>query len=152
MEELRDPEIEQADAPLVGHENIRWLEVAMDDQVRMRVLHRSKHLPKEQQPLAQSQPPGVAVRPQWRAGDVLECKIGLAILGEAGVVKPCDVGMIQLGENRPLAGQAVREPEAHECRMDELESDLTRKETIDALGEPDGAHTTLTQERADAVR
>src|SRR5215471_1027001 len=94
----------------------------------------------------------VAVRDEGRTRDVLERKIRLAVFGQSGVEEPRDVGMIQARENSPLAGQPLREPEPHQCRRHELQGYATLEQAVDALREPNAAHATMPEQRANAVR
>jgi len=46
-EDLRDPDVEQLYLPVAGHENVRRLEIPMDDEVLVRVRHRIAHTPEQ---------------------------------------------------------------------------------------------------------
>ena len=77
-QELADAEVQQHDAPFGRHENVRRLQVAVNDQLRVRELHCFHHLHEQAQPLANAEQSLVAAVDQLRAGDVLHREIGLA--------------------------------------------------------------------------
>jgi hypothetical protein len=56
IQQPRDPEIQQFDGAVGRHENIRWLEIAMDDQVRVRMAHGVENLEDELEALFDGEP------------------------------------------------------------------------------------------------
>jgi hypothetical protein len=54
-QKLGDSEVQQPHMTVAVHQNVRGLQVAVDDQARMRVLHGAQHIQEQLEPLLQSQ-------------------------------------------------------------------------------------------------
>jgi hypothetical protein len=102
-----DAEVEQLHSPLLGHEDVRRLEIAMDDEIAVGVRHRRR----ERRGTA-----GCAVRCPGRAdrstvdalaAHVFEDEIRLRSGLDAGVEQPRNVRMLQAGEHAALARSAA---------------------------------------------
>ena len=78
LEELGDAEVEQLHPALRRHHDVRRLQVAMDDEVRVGIGRRGEHVEKE--PYAGRDVEGAVVAPvvDRLAGDVFENQVGLA--------------------------------------------------------------------------
>ncbi len=107
LEQLGDAEIEQLHLAVRGHQDVRGLEVAVHDQVGVRVGDRRQHV--EEQPHARldAQAPRVAVAVDALAVDVLEHQVRLAVRRDAGVDQLRDVRVAQPGEDAALAPEAL---------------------------------------------
>ena len=106
LEQLRNAEIEQFRDAVRRHEDVRRLEIAVHDQVLMRVLHGVAHLEEQAQALLDRQPLLLAPRGDLHAGDVLENNVGRAVISGAAVEQSRDVGVLQVRENLPLATES----------------------------------------------
>ena len=89
-------------AVVQGDQDVRGLEVAVDDPLLVRVLHRLADRDEQLQPLAGRQPPLVAVLGDRDALDQLHDEVGAARVGGAGVEDPGDVGVVHQGQGLPL--------------------------------------------------
>jgi len=78
LHQLGDAEVEQPHLAIGADEDVRRLQVAMDDEVLVGMLNRTQHLQHQRQPRRDRQPLAVAVDVQWRALDELEREVGLA--------------------------------------------------------------------------
>ncbi len=58
-EELRDAEVQQLHGALLGHQDVGRLDVPVDDQLLMGVLHRLAYREEERQPAVDAEPVGV---------------------------------------------------------------------------------------------
>ena len=84
-EQLRDAEVEQLRCALADDEDIGRLDVAMNHQVAMRVLHRGANLHEQLEPFAHEQGAGVAIGIDGLAVDMLHHQIGRAVVEIAAV-------------------------------------------------------------------
>ena len=82
---LGDAEVEQLDPAFAIDQQVRGLEVAVDDQVAMRMADRVQHLHEQLHALAQVQPARVAPLVDGRAIHVLHDEVGIAVVAEATV-------------------------------------------------------------------
>ncbi len=106
LQQFRDSEIQQVDVASCGHQDVGGLQVAMNDQVGVRVLDCAQDLLKELQPLANRQPVRVAVGGERRAVDVLQGEVRLAVFSKARIKEACNAGMVEARQDFPLAGEA----------------------------------------------
>src|SRR5689334_5781249 len=106
-EKPRDTKIQQRDAAIGGDENVRRLEIAVDDEVAMRVLYGVAHVAEELETCLDGQLSRLTVRIDRFAGDVLHGEPGNAIGGDATVEEVRDSRMIELRENLPFLEKAL---------------------------------------------
>ena len=117
----------------------------------MGVLHSVEHLHEEPDTGAQIQPLRVAVGREVAALDELQRQPRTALRIEPGVVEPCDVRMLEPGEDVALAGHARGEVlRPGETRQ--LEGDLALQRAVGTLREPHRAHAALADRPQQAVR
>src|SRR5215813_251439 len=83
LQELGDAEVEQLHSPGVRHQDVRWLDVAMEDEIAMRFRHRREHVEKERHPRSHVERMRIAKAIDRFALDVLEDEIRLAIAGQS---------------------------------------------------------------------
>ncbi|SPE54999.1 hypothetical protein SBV1_2010032 [Verrucomicrobia bacterium] len=93
-------------AILLGHENIRRLNVLMDDTLKVGVLDRLAHLREQPQPFPDREVMLVAVIGNFGPIDILHDEIRAASVGFARVEDSSDVGVIHHGQGLPLAVEA----------------------------------------------
>ena len=86
VEELGDAEVEELHIALVGHEDVGWLEIAMDDQPDVCVRDGARNLEEELEAGANRQALGRHVLVDRAPRHVLERQIRLAVGRNAGVV------------------------------------------------------------------
>ncbi len=153
FEQLGDTEIEQRDLALRGDEEVRGLEVPVDDEVAVRVRDRLAGLLHQPQPLRHAQSPCVAVVVERLAVHVLHReprRAGVRTgVHHAGVEEPRHVRVIEPSEHAPLDEEARHalgrsEPAAH---------DLERHFSpyVVAHRQVHGAHPTATHLADEAV-
>ena len=106
VEQLGDAEVEQLHVAVARDENVRRLEVAMDDEIRVRAGHRVEHAEKETDALFRRQHVLRRVRVEALSVDVLEHEIRLPAAAHARVEQACDAGMREAREQRALATKA----------------------------------------------
>jgi hypothetical protein len=142
--DLGYPEVEQLGHALGGHHDVARLEIPMNDQLAMRVLDRRAQREEEPEPLRDREHAIRAVGVQRLALDVFHHQIRQTFGRAATVQKPRDVGMIERGEDLPLASEAPDRLLVSETDPDQLESAALAEVALHALGQPHGAHAALT--------
>jgi hypothetical protein len=106
--------------------------MAVNHEVRVRVLHRAQDLPKQLQTLTNGEAALIAVRCERLTGHVIEREVGLTVPSKARVEKPRNVRMIQARENLALARGALAHHAALERRVDELQGYPAREQAVGA--------------------
>ncbi len=107
IEQLGDAEVEKLHRPIGVNQDVARLQVAMDDQMAVRVVDRRAHRSKQSQPLIDRQPVFVAVGVDGRALDVLHDEIGLAAFRYAAVEEMGDVGVGDARQDLALGEEAL---------------------------------------------
>jgi hypothetical protein len=138
------------------HQDVARFQIAMNDQILVRVVHGRAYIHEEPQPRRDVEPVSVAVLRDGQAIHVLHDDVRVPILGDAAVQQPRDVRMHEGRQNLPLGDEALVQRIGHVARANQLDRDLMLELPIGALGEVDdtGAATTdLANEviRADAA-
>ena len=156
VEQLGNPEVEQLDGrfpvgAVGGDEDVTRLEVAVEDEVLVRVVDGLADGAEEAEALLDGEPALVAVSRDGAALDVLHREVGQPLLGHAAVEEAGDVRMAEGGEDLALLLEAppylrVVEPGPHD-----LERDVLLERRL-ANGEVDGAHAALAEGPEHAVR
>jgi hypothetical protein len=139
VDQLGDAEVEQFDlAGLIDH-HVGRLEIAVDDQVLVRMLDRGADA-------LDQLDAGIAVRASAAqvgvkcfAAHVLDDQIGLARLGFAAIDQAGDVGMVECGQDLPLLAQAAHAVLRWKA-ADQLDRGLLREPAFVALREQHRAH------------
>ncbi len=154
VQQLGDAEVEQARLVVGLHQHVARLQVAMDDQLRMRVRHRPAQLEEQLEPRAQRR---IALQPfaQSDAVDQFHREPRASALVDAAVDEQGDVRMTQAAEHLALAAELGLHCAAVHAEPDALERDLLHEAAFDALGEPDRSHAAAAEKpqeppRADA--
>ena len=151
FDQLGDAEVEQLDLSVGGHEDVRGLEVAMHDQVGMRVGHGRQHVEEQANALLDAQARFVAVGVEVPALDELEHQVGLARVGHAGVDQPGDVRMGEPREDGAFAPEALFTAAADQRGVQQLDRDLALEAAVAARGQPHAAHAAVADRRFQRV-
>src|SRR4030095_14572568 len=93
LDQLGNAEVEQVYLALRIDEDVRRLQVAMDDQARVRIRERTRDLRDERDACAHIESVLAAIHIDRLALDVFESEIGPAIVSDASVVQAPDVRM-----------------------------------------------------------
>ena len=101
-----DAEVEQLGFAVAGDQDVVRLQVAMHDQVPVRLLHAGADLQEQSQARAQVEPVAFAVVDQRAAVDELHRQPRDAGLGAAAVEDAGDVGMLQARQQDPFLVEA----------------------------------------------
>ena len=115
--QLGDAEVEQANLAVRRDEDVGWLQITVDDERLVRVLHRRQHLQSEIDARVKAEPIRIAIDVKGDALDVLERDIRLAVLGDARIEQARDVRVVELGEDGAFAHEALAHRGVHEARV-----------------------------------
>ncbi len=141
VQELGDPEVEQPRSAVDANQDVRRLEVPVDD--RSGVGERNRFEDGEEKPHPLMEPEGflACVVDQIRSADVLERQIPASARGPAGVVEPRDAGMFEPGQNPALLAKPALDL-AHPAPLGrhDLEGDLAPESLSLLLGKVDRSH------------
>ena len=131
-------------------QDVRRLQVAVDDPLLVRVLHRRADLAEQRQPVRQAEAVLVAVLGERDALDQLHDEERPAVVGRAGVEDPGDVGVVHQGQGLPLRLEPGQDGPRVHARLDQLERHLPL-DRLRLLGEVDGAHAPFADLLAELV-
>ena len=152
VEQLGDAEVEQAHVVERGDQDVRRLQVAVHDQVRVRVADRVAGLQEQREPLRQRRLPLQRPVGDRFAVDVFQREVGLAVLGGAGIEQARDVGVLQPREDLPFAGEAQPQVGVGQAGAQQLQRDPALVQAVVAVGHPDLAHAAFAEQAFEPVR
>src|SRR5215475_1460093 len=109
VEDFGDAKVQELWLAVRRDENVRWFEVAMNNQILMRVMRRRTGGAKELQPLSDRKLAPVAVNVNRLSFDVFEREPGQAVFGRAAVEQTGNVGMVEAGENLSFMAEAAND-------------------------------------------
>jgi len=144
IQDLCDTEIQQLRDAVVADKDIPRLNVAMDDQVLVGVLHRSADLPKELQPRCDRKTTLIGVFIDGSAFDQLHNEVRNAIVCGPSIEQACDIRVIERGENLTLVTEALNDRCGIETASHKLDSDFLLVNPIDASGPVHFTHSAVT--------
>ena len=140
LELLGDAEVEQLDPAVAIDQQVGRLEVAMHDQVAMRITHRVQHLQEQHHALAQAEAARIAPSVDGFAIDALHHEIRFAVGADAAIEQGGDVGMLQAGQDLPFAQETFARDRRIGARADQLERGLLRVRAVTAFDRMHRAH------------
>ncbi len=143
FEQLGDAEVEQLHPAVGGDQNVRRLDVAVNDQIRVGVPDRLQHLEYQPDPLVARKLPRLGEGVDPLAFDVLQHEIGLSRGRHARVEESRDPRMRQAGERGALAAETLLPGVGQQRQAHELDCGPALESSIAAPGEPDGSHTAM---------
>jgi hypothetical protein len=151
VDQLRNPEVEQLDVTVDADQHVARLDVAMDDQVGVRVSDGLEHVEEQAQPRLDAQRARVAILVDGLAVDVLENEIGLPGLRDARVDQMRDAWVSEPREERAFAPEPLFAGAIDQRDVQELDRGLTFEAAVTAVGEPDAAAAALSNHRNESV-
>ena len=152
VEQLGDAEVEQLHAAGRVDDDVRGLEVAVDDEVLVRVLDRRADVEEQPQPRLDAQPVGVAVRGDRLAVHVLHHEVRQLAVGDAAVEELRDVRMAQRREDLPLGEKSPLDLPVVEAAADDFDRHAAAELAVVTLGEVDDAHAAASELAQHLVR
>jgi plasmid stabilization system protein ParE len=134
-----------------GDQDIRRLEVAMDDPLLVRVLHRLADRDRQLESLAQRQPAFVTELGDRDALDQLHHEVGTAVIRRPGVEDLGDRGVVHQGQCLAFGPKACEDLAAIHASLDELQRHRP-PHRLGLLGHVDRAHAPLADRLEQLVR
>ena len=150
LEELGDAEIEELRGAVGRHQDIRGLEVPVHDEVLVGVLDGTAYGAEDLQALRNRQLLRVAIAVDRLTLDVFEDEVGHALLGRPAVEQPRHVGMVEGGQDLPLAAEAG-EQLGRLGGVGDLDRHPPLELIVVAHGQEDTAHAPLPQLADDPI-
>ena len=140
----------QAEVDHLGHrlvvirrdQDVRGLQVAVNDAFLVRVLKRGADLDEEVQPFLDAQSRGVAILGDRHALDVFHHEIGPARFGQSAVQDLGDIGVVHQRQRLAFGLEASQDGARIHSGLDQLECDLAANGGR-LLGRPDRPHAPL---------
>ena len=152
-EELGDAEVEQLHVAALGHEDVARLEIAVHEQISVRVGDGAEHLLHEGESRGDVERALVAIEIERAAVDVLHREPGKVGGSDAAVEQARDVRVRERRENAALLEEAADEQRiVLAAATHELERGRLRELPVCALGEEDLAHAAVPELAHDAPR
>jgi hypothetical protein len=145
---LRDPEVDDlgvGSALVLGHQDVRRLDVAVDDPLLMGVLHRAAHLDEELKPVRHRKIALVAVLRDRHAAHELHDEVRPAARVAPASKHARDPRMVHHRERLPLGVEPRDDLARVHPQLDDLERDLAADRLV-LLGEEDGAEPALPED------
>ena len=137
---------------IVVDEDVRGLDVAVDDQVLVRVIDRLQHLEEQAQSLEDAPAARVAELGDGLPVDVLQHDERLTDRGDAGVVEPRNVRMFEQAQHVAFAFEALDVVACAERPQRHLQGDGATRSAIAVLGQPDRGHASAAQQPDQSIR
>jgi hypothetical protein len=152
LQQLRNAEVQQAHLARGGNQDVRRLQVAVHDEIPMRVRDCIRHLREQPQARIHIELSIAAMLVDGLAFNVLEREIRLAIRSETRIVQMRNIRVIQRRENFPLARHPLRQAGSAPDSMRQFERNRATDEAVGALRQPDRAHAAATEFTYQSVR
>ena len=145
-----DAEVEQQRRVITAHDYVGGFQIAMHDEVLMRVMHRATELLEKAQARRQRRHFFCPPNTERQAFDIFHHEERLAFGGGAAIEQARDIRMYQTGQNLAFAAQAL------ECvggwkTTDQLDRDLALIFAIRAFGQIHATHAAVADFADDAI-
>src|SRR5581483_3258238 len=95
--ELGDAEIQQLDLTVRCNQNVRWFQIAMNDQMRVGVLHSVQYLKEQRKPCANLQLALIAIAIDCDALDEFQDKKRPCLFVNSSIIEAGDSAMSEAG-------------------------------------------------------
>ena len=153
LRRTRDAEVDDVrswSVRLAGHQDVRGLQVAMDDAPLVCVLDARADGQEELQPLARGQPLRVRKGGDGCPADTLHHEVGTPVRRGAGVEHAGDSGMVEPGHRAPLRLETVQDARRAQVRRHQLDRDLASERLL-LPRRVDDAHAPFAEDLVDGV-
>ena len=149
-------EVQQLHLALGRDQHVARLEVAVDDELRMRSGHRFGHIGQQAQAGLQAGPAVIAPAVDGLAFDQLQRQVGLAVFGDTRVQQARDVRVVQARQQPAFAGEAFDAAAAVQLPVQlpvqKLDGALGVEPSVAAPRAPHAGRAPFAQRRLDGPR
>ena len=152
VQQFGDAEVEQFGHAIGRDQDVRGLEVAMHDEILMRVMHCGTNRLKKLEPGYDVQAVRVAVGIDGDAVDILHDDVGGPVREGATVHEMRDVRVIELRQDLPLDFDPRMDSAGERAAEDHFDGDLLLELRIGTFGKVNLAHAADTQGAQHAIR
>ena len=139
VQQARNAEVQQLGLAFGCDDDVAGFEVAVHDELRVCVLHRTGDAQQQLHALAQLRAGRAHVLVEDAARHVLQHQVSLAV-GHARVQQARHVGMVQTAQHGALAGKAGLQAFGCEVAAQEFDGRLSLVQAVVTGGQPDLAH------------
>ena len=139
-DELGDAEIQELRHSVRGDQDVAGLEIAMDHQVPVGILHRGADVAEQLEALGDGALVLLAVTIDANAFDVLHHQVGKAVGRGSAIDQRGDVGMVKAGEHLALQAEAAQDFLRIHAALDQLDRHLLLEFVVEARGQPHRSH------------
>ncbi|MEZ5459955.1 MAG: hypothetical protein R3E65_11820 [Steroidobacteraceae bacterium] len=143
LEHLGDAEVEQVGFALGIDQDVAGLEVAMHDEIAVRVVDGTTHFHHQLESRAGVERVPVAPGIDRCALDILQHQVGDAVVAAPAIEQSRNVRMRQRGEDLPLGFEACLGVDRDDRRVQQLDGGTLIVSPVGALGPVDGAHAAV---------
>lgn len=149
IQKFRDAKVEQLRDAVLRDQNVGGLQVAMNDEMLMRVVNRGADLLNECQTRRRGELIAIAVVIDPQPFDILHGDERSSVGRVTAIEQARDVGMIEPRQDLPFGAKARSQIGMEQTTCDDFQSDLLLILIVRALGEIDGAHAAVTEQSRD---
>jgi len=140
VQQAGDAEVQQLGCAVRGDHHIGRLQVAVHDELRMRVVHALGHADQQAHALRHGGAFAVHVGAQRAAGHKLQHQVGLAVVGDAGIQQARYGRVVQARQHGTLTGKAGGEAGGGQIAAQQLDGRLRLEQAIGPPCQPHLAH------------
>ena len=145
FQELGDPEVQQLHLAGARHQHVGRFDVAVHDEVCVRVRHRGEELQEKGKPGLRREALFVAEMIQPGAVDVLQHQVGMSRVGNAGVDEAPDIGMGEAAQRAALTAEPLGTGPVRQRVAQQLDGDFGVVAPVVPAAEPHAAHSPLAE-------
>jgi hypothetical protein len=151
VEQRCNAEIEQLHLPVRRHENVRRFDVAMNDQMTVRVGDGGDDIEKQPYTFVDVQTASIGVTIDRRALDVLEHDIRLTCRSDACIDELCDLRMPQFREHGTFAHETLLGRSTDERCIEKLDRRSSFVATVAAMRKPHRPHAAMADDALERI-
>src|SRR5262249_17996809 len=144
-QKLRDPEVEKLWHSVPVDQNVAGLQVAVDDEMAVRIFNCVAHREEEAQPLFDAEIVLRCVLCDPGPLDVLHDQVRSSVIAGTPVEESCNVRMLKTRQNLTLATEATQNKVGVEARMHQLDGNVRLVLFVVARGQIYSAHSAATE-------
>jgi len=151
IQQLGDSEVQEPGHSILGDQNVARLEVAMNHQILVRVLHGRADTEEQLQAGTSRELVQAAILVDRNALHVIHHQVGQPVLSAAAIQQLHDIGVVQRGEGLPLVPKAMNDFGGVEAGPQHFDGHAHTELLVVALAQVHDSHSAFTQLANDLV-